>query len=304
MSDDFQLQWRVSAMDCYPNLSGEKDYVFNTHWDCLTYYSGVSGGPFYGRTYSTTMVATGAPIVSGSYIPYQDLPETTVLGWIWEVMGQAQKEQYEQYSTNQIYNQLNPPVVQPPLPWKPDVFPILPPYIINSPVDLTMWSGGMGALSVNAGGQPLNFTWRQNGVDISGSNSANYSFSNVQPDQAGTYDVIVFNSLGSVTSSGCNVVVNMPTAPEITLQPVNVSGNYQSFVALNVLATGYPSPSYQWRKDNVDISGANESRIFFNMSESTTGLYDAVVSNIAGSVTSNTAEVSLTGPVPTGIQAP
>jgi hypothetical protein len=45
MSEDMQLKWKVTAMDCYPEFSGATDYVFNVHWDCLSYYNGVSGNP-------------------------------------------------------------------------------------------------------------------------------------------------------------------------------------------------------------------------------------------------------------------
>ena len=56
MSEDMQLKWKVTAMDCYPVFSGATDYVFNVHWDCLSYYNGISGGPYYGRVYSVTSV--------------------------------------------------------------------------------------------------------------------------------------------------------------------------------------------------------------------------------------------------------
>jgi hypothetical protein len=83
MGDEIQLQWRVTAMDCYPDFSGAKDYVFNVHWDCLTYYSGISGGPLYGRTFSVTKM----PELTGEFIPYTGLNEEMVLSWVWDVMG-------------------------------------------------------------------------------------------------------------------------------------------------------------------------------------------------------------------------
>jgi len=113
MNDDVQLQWRVTAMDCYPNFSGAKDYVFNVHWDCLTYYSGISGGPLYGRTFSVTKM----PELTGEFIPYTGLNEEMVLSWVWDVMGSEKKYNYEQKSYAEIYNQLIPPVIQLPLPW-------------------------------------------------------------------------------------------------------------------------------------------------------------------------------------------
>ena len=128
MADDLQLQWQITSMDCYPDFSGAKDYVFNVHWDCLTYYSGISGGPFYGRTFNVTKI----PEITGEYIPYTGLNEQMVLSWVWDVIGSG-KYDYEQTSFSQIYNQLIPPVIQLPLPWMPDVFPVVSGANLSSP---------------------------------------------------------------------------------------------------------------------------------------------------------------------------
>lgn len=116
MADDISITWKVTTLDCYPDLSGlYQDFVFNVHWDCLSSYSGVSG-IYNGRNYSTTSVSTD--LISGYvYTPYSDLKEEQVLSWVFDVMGSGQKENYEASVIQQIYSQINPPVVQPPLPW-------------------------------------------------------------------------------------------------------------------------------------------------------------------------------------------
>ena len=120
MTDDTQIEWKVTAMDCYPNLSGQKDYVFYVHWDCLSSYSGISGGPFYGRSFG----ATNVPESTGLYTPYDELTETGVLSWIWSIIGEDGKNSYEQQSLSQIYDKLNPPIITPPLPWSSGINPI------------------------------------------------------------------------------------------------------------------------------------------------------------------------------------
>lgn len=116
MSNDIQLEWKVTAMDCYPTFSGQKDYVFNVHWDCLSYYSGISGGPFYGRTYSVTNI----PENTGEFTPYTGLTEPMVLSWVWDILGTG-KNEFEQASVLKIQNQLTPFVINPPLPWSNDI---------------------------------------------------------------------------------------------------------------------------------------------------------------------------------------
>jgi len=113
MSDNIDITWKVGVLECYPTFSGHQDYVFTVHWDCLSYYSGTSGGPYNGRTYSCTSV----PLNTGEFIPYDQLTQAQVLDWVWDVIGTGQKESYEESVRQQIYNQINPPVVTPPLPW-------------------------------------------------------------------------------------------------------------------------------------------------------------------------------------------
>lgn len=98
--------WTVTNMDCYPQEDGHSDVVFNVHWTC----SGVDG-QYNGSVYSTCAV----PLSQGTFTPYADLTQNQVLGWIWaNGVDQAATEAAVQ---TQIDNQINPPVVSPPLPW-------------------------------------------------------------------------------------------------------------------------------------------------------------------------------------------
>ena len=105
------ITWTVTAMDCYPQAEGQTDVVFTVHWTC----SGTQdeGGTIYsGSVYSTCGVTyeAGAP-----YIPYDDLTQDQVLGWIWG--SGVDKDATEAAVQQQINNAINPPVVTPPLPW-------------------------------------------------------------------------------------------------------------------------------------------------------------------------------------------
>ena len=84
------------------------------------------------------------------------------------------------------------------------------------------------------------------------------------------------------------------TAPVITNQPQSTTvfeGNVASF---SVTATGTPPLSYQWRKNTINISGATSSTyVISSAAESDEGNYSVVVSNSAGSVTSNSATLTV-----------
>lgn len=101
------ITWTVTAMDCYPQEGGETDVVFNVHWTC----SGVQD-TYSGSVYSTCAVPAPS---GGAFTPYADLTQDQVLGWIWA--NGVDKAATEAAVQQQINNQINPPVVTPPLPW-------------------------------------------------------------------------------------------------------------------------------------------------------------------------------------------
>lgn len=296
MSQDMQLKWKINQMDCYPEFSGQADYVFNVHWDCLSYYNGPSGGPYYGRTYGVTSV----PSSPGPFIPYLDLKEDQVFSWVYTAMPSGDKEKFENAAIQQIINQINPPVVTPPNPWPADVFPIIAPFITIQPQkQMTLWSGQSAYVSVGVGGQPIAYQWRKDSVNLPQETGAGLQISNIQLDQAGTYDVVASNSLGSVTSSGCNIIVDPPVAPVIVDQPKGGQIISGSNFGMSVLATGYPSPSYQWNFNGAEISGANQQSYFiYSGTDINAGDYTVKVYNAAGQVTSDPAHVEFTSPEP------
>jgi hypothetical protein len=99
--------WSVVQMDAYPQAGGEQDVVFTVHWTL----SGTDG-TYSGSTYGSQGVTVNP---DEPFTPYADLTENQVLGWIWE--SGVDKTAQEANVATQIENQINPPVVTPPLPW-------------------------------------------------------------------------------------------------------------------------------------------------------------------------------------------
>ena len=98
--------WSVTALNCYPQADGQTDVVFTVHW---TLYG--TDGTYNGSVYSTCSV----PAPEGTFTPYDQLAQDQVLGWIWA--NGVDKDSAEAAVQQQIDNQINPPVVTPPLPW-------------------------------------------------------------------------------------------------------------------------------------------------------------------------------------------
>lgn len=157
-------------------------------------------------------------------------------------------------------------------------------------------------VSVNGSG-PFTYQWRKDGEDLRGETSNFYTDVDVQPGDIGDYDVIVTNICGFENSTVATLAVNV--APSISQDPQPVTRCEGEEVILCVVASGMPAPSYQWKKDGVDIDGEHED--CFNLPSVTVddaGVYTVVVSNACDSpestpatLTVNTAPVFLLQPV-------
>ena len=176
---------------------------------------------------------------------------------------------------------------------------VVVPAFTKQPVGKAVTAGTSLTLTVTATGVPTPFLqWQKNGVAIPGATTASLSLVNVQPADAGSYDVVAYNLGGSTTSNPAVVTVNVP--PVFTIQPPN---NFVALVGLDVTltvqATGTPAPTYQWQKNGVNIAGATSPTLTLtNIQLSTAGTYRAIATNAGGSATSiSTVFTVVAGPV-------
>ncbi|MBI4623879.1 MAG: immunoglobulin domain-containing protein [Verrucomicrobia bacterium] len=176
---------------------------------------------------------------------------------------------------------------------------LIPPAIVAQPVSISVTAGQSATFSVTATGSPApTFQWRKGGTALGGATSATFSLANVQAADAGSYTVTVANSAGNVVSNAA--VLTMIVPPTITNQPASATVALGQAATFTVNATGSPAPSYQWNKDGVAIGGATNSTLTLSNVQSTNaGTYTVVVSNGAGSVTSNAAVLTIPPAAPT-----
>ena len=160
------------------------------------------------------------------------------------------------------------------------------PTITTQPQSQTIVQGQTATFSVAATGTaPLNYQWRVNGSTLAGATASSYTTST-----AGSYDVIVSNVAGTVTSSPAILTVNVP--PTITYQPVSAIIPAGSTATFSVTATGTAPLNYQWRRNGSTLAGATAS----SYTTGTAGTYDVIVSNVAGTVTSSPATLTVNQP--------
>ena len=90
-------------------------------------------------------------------------------------------------------------------------------------------------------------------------------------DSGASFDVVVSNSVGTVTSAAATLTVNgAPVPPSITTPPANLTVTAPASASFSVVATGTAPLSYQWRRDGAPIGGANSASYVLNPTAVTT----------------------------------
>ena len=148
------------------------------------------------------------------------------------------------------------------------------------------------------GTAPFSYQWYKAGVSIAGATSASYVISGVQLTDAGTYYAYIANSAGSTTSDNAVLTVNLLAgAPAFTTQPASQTVTAGTAVTFTAAASGSPAPTFQWRKNGANITGATGAS--YTIASATTadaGTYAVVATNSAGSATSNNAVLTVVTP--------
>jgi hypothetical protein len=101
---------------------------------------------------------------------------------------------------------------------------------------LQVRTGAGFRLTARATGTNVTYQWRKNGVNISGATGASYSNESTSESDAGAYDVVVTNSLGSVISRASAVVIS--DVPSIS-RLVNISSRSQVGAGNDVQIAGF-----------------------------------------------------------------
>lgn len=132
-----------------------------------------------------------------------------------------------------------------------------------------------------AGGPPPTLQWRVNGADLPGETNSFIFFPSVPPQAGGEYRVAASNPLGAATSAPVrlDVVAQAPLFVWVS-ESKQVEG---SVVALRSGAAGGPEPSYQWRRDGVDLPGETNLVLLLPCAKlEDAGYYEVVASNSEG----------------------
>jgi len=119
------ISWIIERLLVKPTEGTLTDVVITADWRCNgteTTGSGDTEKSYSGTCYGS---ASFAP-PSENFTPYPDLTQDQVLGWCYA--NGVDKTAIEANVSLQIENQINPPVIAPPLPWVEPVM-IVPPML-------------------------------------------------------------------------------------------------------------------------------------------------------------------------------
>ncbi len=184
----------------------------------------------------------------------------------------------------------------------------LPPVVTTPPASQTLNAGANFTFAVTASGSPtLAYQWRKNTAPISGATNSIFSLTNVQAGDAGSYDVVVTNSVSSATSAAATLTVN-PAAPTITGQPASRTASTGDTASFSVTAAGTNPLTYQWRKNTVPLTdggivsgSATATLLLTGVGAADSANYDVVVTNSLGSATSTAGVLTVNPPPPSTV---
>ena len=174
------------------------------------------------------------------------------------------------------------------------------PGITTQPSNQTVMQGQPATFTVAASGSaPLSYQWQRNQVNISGAIAPSYAVASTTfADNGAKFRCVVTNAFGNATSNEATLTVNAP--PSITTQPSDSTVMQGQFATFSVNATGSTPLSYQWQRNQANVSGANASSYTVasaNLSDNG-AKFRCVVTNAFGTTTSNEATLTVQPPPP------
>jgi hypothetical protein len=189
-----------------------------------------------------------------------------------------------------------------------------PPVIVTQPASQLALVGSNATFSLNATSYyAMTFQWQFNGTNlvdgpgISGSTTPVLNVFGASVSTAGNYQAIVANQYAASTSAVAALTLVYP--PGIAAQPTNEMVIYPNNASFAVQATGTAPFGYQWYSNGVAlanggvIGGANAATLAISSPPTNyDALYQAVVTNAYGAITSSPALLTVYVPPQFAVQ--
>jgi hypothetical protein len=157
-----------------------------------------------------------------------------------------------------------------------------PPEILEHPASVLVDEGETVVLEVIAqDSEPIQYQWFKDGALLAGETESILDLGAVTEADNGIYTVLVSNGVAEALSEPATVGVRI--APFFTLQPESQAVFDGASATFSVAASGFPPPSYQWRKNGVDLPGETGPVLSLNLvSSADQGSYTVFAFNGVG----------------------
>ena len=167
-----------------------------------------------------------------------------------------------------------------------------PPSITRQLADVSSLVYSDALLSVTVTGTaPLWFQWRRNGVNIPGATEPTLPLPDLEPERAGSYQVVIFNGAGVTFSSNATLNVALPAA--ILAQPQSQNILVGSNVTFRVQGFSYSNLRYQWRLNGKSLLDATNSMLTLTQIDlADEGIYTVAITDDLGTQVSAPAKLT------------
>jgi subtilisin-like proprotein convertase family protein len=163
-----------------------------------------------------------------------------------------------------------------------------PPTIVVQPQPIRVILGATASFSVSAEGHaPLSFQWfGPDAQAIPGADGPELQLPAVSAASAGLYSVQVSNRVGVVTSARVSLEVVIPPSVELVSQEILAPVGGEAVITS--VAAGSEPIFYQWVyfQTNVLADATNSTLVLSDLAETNSGIYQVIVTNLAGSAIS------------------
>ena len=163
---------------------------------------------------------------------------------------------------------------------------LAPPAFTLQPQSQSVWSSSNATFQAALSGDgPIFLQWTFNGTPLANATNATLTLSNVQPSQAGSYQVRATNLVATTLSDVATLLVTYPLT--ITAQPQGQAVFPYTNVAFAVTVSGSLPILYQWRLAGTNLPGAtNATLALTNVLPAVAGTYTVRITNTISAVTS------------------
>jgi hypothetical protein len=170
--------------------------------------------------------------------------------------------------------------------------------IVSGPFPISVPAGNQAVFGADViGSAPLAFQWYKDGALLSGATSPQLVIPDAQAVNAGIYQLLVSNFLGTAISTGAALTV-LPAKPAFVLQPASAAAVAGQSVNFESLATGTDDGlnpiRYAWYFQSNSIFGQTGPDFsLVSITAANQGAYYAVAANTYGAATSEVVQLTV-----------